>query len=147
MFSFIATDPRVSAPLPVGCRTCGTIFLEGVELAPKTGAGNPKEVSLKAVEDLMKDPIADIVSYFSRVYQAGYRDAVSRSIAYFSHQRKEGRLRRIRRLWKGVTVLTNGKSESIVTMPKGTHKEISDLLRYGERHEDLSDEHKTIQPG
>lgn len=96
--------------LPVVCRRCGRITIDGKELELPIGfkskmAGAAEEAAKHASRvrhELTEDPNGRIESYFSRVYQAGYMHGFFLALAYFKHQQKEGRLVRLRALWKNL---------------------------------------------
>ena len=99
----------VRAPLlPTACRRCGQICIEGTPLA------FPAEIqqSVAAVADeaarqgqlarsgLVTNPNVRVEKYFDHVYRTGFVHGFVRALAWFSHQMKEGRMKRLRRLWR-----------------------------------------------
>lgn len=93
---------------PQVCRLCGEMKIDGEVLHLPEGfkdkmAGVAEEAAKHASrvkQELMGDPESRIESYFSRVYRAGYLHGFFLALAYFKHHAREGRLVRLRFLWK-----------------------------------------------
>lgn len=94
--------------LPTACRRCGQICIEGTPLAlpaalERSVAGIADEAARqgqRARRELVSDPNARVEKYFDHVYRTGFVHGFVRALAWCSHEMKEGRLRRLRRLWR-----------------------------------------------
>lgn len=113
MFQFEAnpvTSKRAVNPgsFPLVCRSCGQITVDGTPLivpeAFEKQAQNLAEeaakVGEKAAVELAADPNARVVKYFGKVYREAYLDGFLRCLAFYHHNAKEGRLKRLRDLWR-----------------------------------------------
>ena len=121
-FQFQA-DPLASkravheADLPLVCRSCGQITVNGVALQfPAAFEANAKDLAdaaAKAAEEtrieLANDPDARILRYFTKIYREAYLDGFLRCLAFYQHNAKEGKLKRLRELWQ--TIQTTVASE------------------------------------
>ena len=132
-------DPKVT--LPVLCRRCGAVHRDG-ELIDM-GAAAPvikrqvvevaEQVGKKALLDLEKDPGQRIEAYFARVYGSAFLDGYLRAYAFMRHEVKEGRLARLRELWRAHDVaLEQGGGNVFLTMSQGTYSEMRDLIKLGD---------------
>lgn len=98
----------VAAQLPLVCRNCGLITVDGVPVnLPEKLEEQAKEMAEQAElsakqarEELEKDPDQMIETYMANHYRSAYMDGFFRALAFFSHEGKEGRIRRLRTLWK-----------------------------------------------
>ena len=95
--------------LPLVCRGCGQITVDGVALAfpealeaqAKDMATAAAEAGAKAVEELAAEgPEARVTRYFQKVYREAYLDGFLRCLAFYQHNTKEGKLKRLRELWQ-----------------------------------------------
>ena len=131
---------------PSVCRACGAIHHKG-EVLELGGASVPIENSARemaeaahdagrqALRDLEADPGTRISAYFARVYQNGYLDGFLRAYAFYRHEGKEGRLKRVRELWqRGHQKDPFGTSPlvTIVGMDPEVYAEIDQLLSIGD---------------
>lgn len=98
----------------MACRVCLAMWLKGVKipLPPdavegalglvRAGAAAGKA----ALAELERDPARRIQDYFDRAYQTAYLDGFFRALQ-FLHVVREGRMVRIRELWKQLTTVPN----------------------------------------
>lgn len=94
--------------LPTACRRCGQICIEGTPLAlpealERNVAGIAEEAARQgqlARAELVTNPNVRVEKYFDHVYRTGFVHGFVRALAWFTHQVKEGRLKRLRRLWR-----------------------------------------------
>lgn len=112
LFQFEA-DPTTSkravnpGSFPLVCRSCGQLTVDGVvlrvpaelELQAKNLAEEALKAGTEAVTLLANDPNARVERYFSKVYKEAYLDGFLRCLAFYHHNMKEGRLKRLRELW------------------------------------------------
>jgi hypothetical protein len=112
MFQFEA-DPRASkravnpGAFPLVCRSCGQITVNGTPLVfPEAFENQAKDMAEAAaaageaaVVELASDPNARVANYFSKVYREAYLDGFLRCLAFYQHNAKEGKLKRLRELW------------------------------------------------
>lgn len=93
---------------PTACRRCGQICVEGKPLPfppafRQKVAGIAEEAALQAQsarQKLLSDPAVRVEKYFDHVYRAGFVHGFVRALAWFTHNAKEGRLKRLRGLWR-----------------------------------------------
>lgn len=98
--------------LPVVCRNCGQVtiagdavtFPPGLEAAAKSMAQAADEAGQQMNGELKDDPDPQIAKYFAKVYRTAYLDGFWRALAFGRHHLKEGRLKRLRELWRQVAV-------------------------------------------
>lgn len=103
--------PSTEVKLPVVCRSCGMTTVDGkamplppdVEKAAKSLAVAAADAGEVARAAIMANPDARIAKYFANVYETGFLDGFLRAAAYFQHNAKEGRLVRMRELWRMIT--------------------------------------------
>src|SRR4051812_16692607 len=92
------------AALPTACRQCRQICVgnEPVSLPPATVhvATETARQGRLARERLLADPTLRIERYFGEDSRTGFLHGVFRAMSFFPHHTKEGRLRRLRTLWK-----------------------------------------------
>jgi hypothetical protein len=94
--------------LPTACQRCGQICVDGTPLAfppafQEKVAGIAEESARQARlarQQLLSDPAVRVEKYFDHVYRTGFVHGFVRALAWFTHQAKEGRLRRLRRIWR-----------------------------------------------
>jgi len=112
LFQFEA-DPRSSkravnpGSLPLVCRSCGQITVDGTPLVfPEAFESQAKDLAeaaaaagADAVAELANDPNARVANYFAKVYREAYLDGFLRCLAFYQHNAKEGKLKRLRELW------------------------------------------------
>lgn len=103
-FQFDASKP--AADLPLVCRDCGLLTVRGEAVQLPTSlesyAKNLAEQAAQAGQRATQEITADtkIAAYFSNVYRNGYLDGFMRCLAYHRHNTKEGRVKRLREIWK-----------------------------------------------
>jgi hypothetical protein len=121
--------------LPTACRRWGRICVGGTVLTFPSAfqkqagaiADEAARQGQRARSELLADPNARIEKYFDSVYRKGFVDGLSRAIAYFTHHAKEGRLKRLRRLWADANK-TQSAAAAEVHMPLSAFFEFDDLL-------------------
>jgi hypothetical protein len=94
--------------LPTACQRCGQICVDGAPLAfppafQEKVAGIAEESARQARlarQQLLSDPAVRVEKYFDHVYRTGFVHGFVRALAWFTHYAKEGRLRRLRRIWR-----------------------------------------------
>jgi hypothetical protein len=145
----------VSTPLlPTACRRCGQICIEGTPLSfpesfERRVAGIAEEAAHQgqlAREQLVTDPNVRVEKYFDHVYRTGFVHGFMRALAWFSHQVKEGRLKRLRRLWRDAErSRTEGGVEirmSAAAVTEFDHLMEMDVLPRGEHGPGLPNAHR-----
>jgi hypothetical protein len=123
LFQFEAnptTSKRAVNPshFPLVCRSCGQISIDGVPLQfpqaledqAKDLAEAAAKVGKEAVVELATDPNARVEKYFAKVYREAYLDGFLRAVAFYQHNVKEGKLKRLRELWSRM-IKDRGKEE------------------------------------
>lgn len=115
LFQFEVNRDVRSKPtsLPVVCRDCGQLMLDGAPLAlpadleatAKNLAQAATEAGARAAVEVMQQPETPIAAYFARHYRDAYLDGFFRALVYSRHHAKEGRLHRMRELWTHINVL------------------------------------------
>lgn len=133
-----------AAGLPQICRRCGELRVDGHVVVMPTGfndkmASMAEEASRTAAEEtrnltaettLTGD--ARIGAYFERVYKAGYINGFFRAVAYWTSIIKEGRVNRLRQLWRSFKKdASGGSSAFVVTMDGDLYTEFDRLLELG----------------
>ena len=146
--------------LPEACRDCGLITVGGIQVPLPPELEESARSMAEASEHTGKEVAAELMEadpatvrvekYFSRVYESAYLDGFVRALAFFQHEAKEGRLFRLRELWKnGFTVEYEknvGHPEVLLVADKASYTEFSKLLQSGERHGTSSEnQHPTRQ--
>lgn len=152
-----------SAPLPLVCRQCGQITVGGAVVhLPETMeqqavsladaalvAGKETRLSL---EDTDPKELR-IEKYFANVYQQAYLDGFFRCLAFYQHQAKEGRLKRLRALWNDFskTGLRQGKAVQL-EVDRVSYNEFEQLICYSPVPEkpnaqSVTNEHPTDEKG
>ena len=146
LYQFESDGPAdVASHIPQVCRSCGAIHVEGKalelgaaarELEPHTKAlaNSAAAAGEDSLAELEKDPGKDISAYFARHYANAYLDGFLRAYAFYRHEAKEGRLKRLRELWRD-TVLDPIDSTyrcTLVAMPPEVYAEIDQLLSIGD---------------
>jgi len=135
LYHFRSGDGRVEGvSFPVSCRWCGRIYLHGrevnlpdvirqsmVDLAEKSS-----QSSIAAEKALTSG--GKIQAWFSTVYHRGYLHGFFRSLAYFQHHAKEGRLKRLRELWHESSHFPDGGAE-VVRFDSRSYNEFERLLQ------------------
>lgn len=138
----------VEAELPRACRDCGLVTVGGVavplpaelEHSARTLAEAAAEHGEETAAEIMnQDPTqVRVGKYFGRVYAAGYVDGAVRAWAYRMHEAKQGRLVRLRKLWKEGFCLEyekkSGHHEVILIADKAAYTEFVRLLQLGDHH-------------
>lgn len=171
-FQFEASPPPRKLPgpaeLPLVCRDCGQIVIDGkpVDLPEVLAkpirelAENARAWGKKSREELEQlataDPEYRIEAYMAKFYKAAYLDGFFRALAFFQHNVKEGRLVRMRKLWPKI-----GDPPEHVNKERGEVVLVADLAAYNEFEQLLllnavpetsdatrhSNKEKTIRPG
>jgi len=131
------------ADLPLVCRSCGQISVNGVALQfPEAFEAHAKDMA-EAAEiaaqqariEIVADPDARIERYFAKVYRESYLDGFLRCLAFYRHNAKEGKLKRLRELWQ--TIQTTVASEDgtpqtvYARFPAAAFDEFSQLMLLG----------------
>src|ERR1051326_3126567 len=110
---FQATDSRVKVEaLPAICTQCHVLYIEGrpvlslAQQLEREGKGvalydRARLAGQTARQDLEAETGKRIEDYFARVYLKAYLDGFFRAVGFYKILVKEGRLTRLRRLWKG----------------------------------------------
>jgi hypothetical protein len=94
--------------LPTACRRCGEICIEGTPLLLGEGlerrvAAIDEQAALQgriACEQLVAEANERIANAFAGAYRTGYVSGLIRALEWLKHEMKEGRLKRLRRLWR-----------------------------------------------
>jgi len=144
LFQFQA-DPLASkravpeTMLPLVCRGCGQISVDGVALVfpealeaqAKDMATAAAEAGAKAVEDLAAEgPEARVTRYFQKVYREAYLDGFLRCLAFYQHNAKEGKLKRLREIWR-TTSRPPSHDMARVAFTNETFEEFDQLMNLG----------------
>ncbi len=122
-FNPVKETPTEIRSLPVVCRDCGQITVDGkavsfpvdFETHARALAEVASEAGAQAVKNLEKDPNQPIAGYFERIYRTAYLDGFWRAVLFWRHNAKEGRLKRLRELWKQIHV-SEQRSRQTVTI-------------------------------
>lgn len=116
LFQFVVSQtpsPPAAEDLPLVCQACGVIMISGKVIdLPEVLARPIRELAeqakgwgKKAREDLEEmaraDPDARVEGYMANYYKTAYHEGFFRALMFFQHIAKEGRLRRLRALWRG----------------------------------------------
>jgi hypothetical protein len=144
-FQFEASKSVVAtATLPLVCRDCGLITVGGAPLAfppeiekqAQDMAATAAEVGKETKDLVLADPEPRVETYFANVYRRAYLDGFFRALLFWRHHGKEGRLRRVRDLWRQHRPLAQlaEKAAISLTMPKAAYDEIRQLLELGDHH-------------
>lgn len=145
LFQFEASKGAVPvAALPLVCRDCGLITVGGqaisfppeFEQQAKDLAEAAAEVGKEETEALLAAPDQRIEGFVANVYRRGYLDGFWRSLLFWRHNGKEGRLRRVRELWNQHAPLAQvaGSLRLAIDLPKAAYDELRQLLELGEHH-------------
>jgi hypothetical protein len=125
------------AELPLVCRDCGQITIGGLpvdlpaklEAAARDLATGMWEAGRDARTKLEGEPGQRIEAYMAEFYKAAYLDGFFRALAFFQHNAKEGRVVRLRNLWKGARVeIPRGSSDVVVRIDGDLYTEFDQLL-------------------
>lgn len=136
-------DVRVTPDgLPTVCRGCGQITINGVavqfpaelESQAKTLANAAEKIGAQALEDLKGDPDQSVKDYFNKVYKGGYLEGFFRAFLFLRHSYREGRLRRLRELWKTFvdTAETTDFGVMVVRINGAVYAEFKQLIELGD---------------
>lgn len=126
--------------LPVVCRDCGLITINGqavgfppaFEQQAMSMANAAATAGEETARRLAEDPNPQVATYFARVYRNAYLDGFWRAYAFWKHTAKEGRLVRLRDLWKRRCVrLDYSDGPMVLEMDKTVYAEFSRLLELG----------------
>lgn len=128
VFVFTADKAARAKPedLPVVCRDCGLIMIGGVatsfppdfEAQAKSMAEAAAAAGEEAVAELA-DPNQPVKTYFQRVYRTAYLDGFWRALLFARHEAKEGRVRRLRELWKSFYVTEHEDRDEVSSIETG----------------------------
>lgn len=124
-----------AALLPTACRRCGQIYIEGTPLAFPASversvaaiADEAARQGQRARAELVADPNTRVEKYFDHVYRTGFVHGFVRALAWCSHEMKQGRLRRLRRLWRDAE-RSEGADGVEIRMPAMAADEIDRLM-------------------
>ncbi len=144
-FQFESTQGGVvPEQLPLVCRDCGLISIGGtavlfpkeLEQQAKTLANLAVEAGQAAKDDLLADPEQRIEAYLANVYRRGYLEGFWRALLFWRHEGKEGRLRRVRELWREHRPFAHlaGAPRIAIEMPQAAYDELRQLLELGDHH-------------
>lgn len=132
---------RVQPPtLPLVCRSCGLITIGGEPVrlpeALETQARDMAEAAAttgkETAEAIADDPNVRVEKYFENVYRKAYLDGFFRALAFYNHVAKEGRLVRMRELWRAARVdIPRGSSDVVVHIDADLYTEFEQLLHLG----------------
>lgn len=130
---------RAGAALPQVCRSCGLITVSGVEVSfppeLEAQAKNLAEISAAAAastkEEIIADPDHRIDAYLKTFYERAYLDGFFRALAYFRHDAKVGRLKRLRELWMSAERATDHGPVTKISMEVAVYDELQQLLELG----------------
>lgn len=127
--------------LPQICRRCGELRVGGAKVVLPTGfsdkmASMADEAARTAAEEtrnlIAQSGEGRIASYFDRVYKSGYIHGFFRAVAYWTSIVKEGRVNRLRQLWRSFKKdAPCGSSAFVVTMDGDLYTEFDRLLELG----------------
>lgn len=131
-------------------------FPPELEQQAKSMADSAIEAGCSAVKILRGDPDQQIAAYFTKVYRSAYLDGFFRAMLFQRHEKKGGRLRRIRELWKkcprpgrAVNGLANLEFDS--TWTPEDYSELERLIMLGDTGDDdaasSSDQHPPVSAG
>lgn len=157
------TSPSVdvsASPLPLVCRGCGLISVGGevVSLPPEIEeqamslARKSADVGKATREALESDKDIRIEKYFESVYRQAYLDGFFRSVSFYQHIAKEGRLGRIRILWSEFFLESNAGGVVRLRGLARVYDECDKLLNFGRNTEtpdakNLSHKNSTNEEG
>ena len=163
LYQFEAS-PKVkvtAAPLPLVCRGCGLISIGGepvnlpeeLERQALSLAEAATVAGRKTREELEQDKDVRIEKYFESVYRQAYLDGFFRSVSFYQHFAKEGRLGRVRLLWEKFDIKYD-KGRRVVSLKASArvYDEVDSLLNFGHDPEKLhaespSHKHSTNEEG
>lgn len=141
LYQFQPSGPVKEARLPLVCRTCGLITVDGtpvnlpaeLEQQAVSLADAASKSAEEAAAELEQQPAlteeARLRQYMDRFYSKAYLDGFFRALAFFRHHAKEGRVRRLRELWRGARVdIPRGSSDVMVRMDGDLYTEFEQLL-------------------
>ncbi len=94
--------------LPTACRRCALVCIEGTPLLSGEGlerrvAAIDEQAALQgrmACEQLVAEANERIANAFAGAFRTGYVSGLIRALEWLKHEMKEGRLKRLRRLWR-----------------------------------------------
>ena len=141
LYQFTATPQPSARPdpgeLPQVCRGCGLITIDGqevklpekLELAAKSMVEAQESAVDAATAELEEKPEQDIEGYMRNFYKAAYLEGFFRALAFFRHDAKEGRIKRLRTLWgKQLSLSRNESGETTLTFATAEYNEFVQLL-------------------
>lgn len=141
LYRFQPSGPLPEAQLPVVCRDCGLITVDGkpVGLPPEIEqqavslATEASKSADEAAAELEQQPELTeqdrIRQYMGRFYSKAYLDGFFRALAFFRHHAKEGRIRRIRKIWSSARIdIPRGSSDVVVRLDGDLYTEFEQLL-------------------
>jgi hypothetical protein len=145
LFQFESSKGAVApAMLPLVCRGCGQITVNGeplvfpaeLEKQAQDMAAAAAAVGKETADQVLVDPDQRIEVYFTNVYRRAYLDGFFRALLFWRHHGKEGRLRRVRDLWRQLAPLAHVAESSTIALniPKAAYDELRQLLELGEHH-------------
>lgn len=148
LYQFEAAREVKSKPtdLPLVCRDCGLITVGGraidfppeLEEQAKSLAAASAEAGVAAAEELVADPGQRLEGFLAGLYRKGYLDGFFRALLFFRHNAKEGRLVRLRAIWKTAFRITETSDGSpvVIYMRPVEYAEFNKLLTLsvGDRH-------------
>ena len=144
-YQFEASPSARSRPtdseLPVMCRDCGLISIGGKPVAlpeqlEQAARGMADAESLevpKAVGEINEITEAEWVeTYMSKFFRTAYLEGFFRALAFFRHDAKEGRLKRLRKLWGKLKIEGHGEGRFVhIEFDRDTYTEFEQLIHLG----------------
>jgi hypothetical protein len=125
-FTALPSIKGVSPPLlPTACRRCGEICIDGTPLRLDEGferrvAAVDEQAALQgrlACEELVAEANERIANAFAGAYRTGYVSGLIRALEWLKHEMKEGRLKRLRRLWRDAERVESDKAVDVRLSP------------------------------
>ena len=124
---------------PLVCRSCGQVTVDGKPLVfPEAFEKQAQDLAEAAAEagkqatvELASDPNTRVEKYFSKVYRDAYLDGFLRCLAFYHHNAKEGRLKRLRELWQAAMKNPIGGGVAYATFNVDAFEEFDKLMMLG----------------
>lgn len=135
---------RVSSDrLPAYCQNCGLIMVDGepiqlpevLERAARELAATQDDAVTKVRKRVEDDPDR-LGGYLRNLYRTAYMDGFFRALGFARFQQKEGRLRRLRELWRrrmarDADSIGLRPEHVLVAFPRDLYTELGELLELG----------------
>lgn len=143
-YAFEASPSARAKPenLPVVCRDCGQIMIAGAAVSfPPELEAQAKTMAQQAAEAVeaalvpLADPDQPVRKYLTRFHREAFLDGFWRALLYFRHNAREGRVKRLRELWRSVAPIEERRihDRCITTLqiPSEVYAEFVQLLELG----------------